>query len=224
MEFLKMSLIFLFKKILDFIYPPCCLRCGKKEGKKYLCSRCYKILNLYRIDKSFKYKDKYFNEHLCIFKYEDKVKKLLTDYKFNDKAYLFEIFIIFLLKNKKMCRFFKTYDIITPVPIHKKRKKDRGYNQSAIIAKKIANNFSNLEYLDLLEKRINNKPQSSLNRNERIENVKNVYNAINIRNIKNKNIIVFDDIYTTGSTLNECAKVLKQNGAKNIIVITIAKD
>ena len=73
-------------------------------------------------------------------------------------------------------------------------------------------------------KKINNKKQSKLKKSERIENVKNVYEIINKEKIVNKRIILFDDIYTTGNTVNEISKLLKENGAKEIIVLTIAKD
>jgi len=100
----------------------------------------------------------------------------------------------------------------------------RGYNQSELLARKIATKYTNLEFKNILEKKLNNKVQSSLTKIERIGNVKNVYNAINKDKINNKKIILIDDIYTTGSTANECAKELKQNGAKSVIIITIAKD
>ena len=107
--------------------------------------------------------------------------------------------------------------------MHKVKKRLRGYNQSTLIARDISKTI-NLRYEELLVKNKKNKVQSKLKKSDRIENVKNVYSVINKEKIINKNIIIFDDIYTTGSTLNECARVLKNNGAKNIIVFTIAKD
>lgn len=224
MDFFKKLSIFLYENIINLIYPQSCLICGKQSKKEYLCNNCENILEkeaVYKIENS---RNKYFEKYAYIFKYENNVRKIILDYKFNDKAYFYEIFAKFLLKNKKICRFFETYDIITPVPIHKKRKALRGYNQSKLIARKIANSYENLEYLELLEKKINNKPQSSLTKLERIQNTKNVYCAKKIEKINGKNIILIDDIYTTGSTVNECSKILKQNGARNVAIITIAKD
>ena len=66
--------------------------------------------------------------------------------------------------------------------------------------------------------------QSKLDKSSRNQNVKNVYKVVNTQKIKNKRIILFDDIFTTGSTVNEISKILKQNGAKQILVLTIAKD
>lgn len=223
MILLKKLLIFLYDFLINLIYPPNCMICGNKEEKN-ICKQCENMLDIYTLYKILNVKNNYYNKFIYIFKYENFVRKLILDYKFNDKAYLYEIFVKFLLKNEKICRFFQSYDIITAVPIHKKRKNQRGYNQSRLISRKIANEFENLKYEDLLEKKINTKPQSTLTKLERKENIKNVYNAVKKEKIKNKNIIILDDIYTTGSTVKECAKVLKQNGAKNIIVITIAKD
>ena len=116
------------------------------------------------------------------------------------------------------------HDIIIPVPISKKRKKERGYNQSLLIARKI----SSKEKIKLGDKVIskvkNNNTQSKLNKEERAENVKNVYKITKDKEIINKNILLIDDIYTTGATLNECSRMLKQAGAKKIDVLTIAKD
>lgn len=224
MIFLKKLSILLYESIINILYPPKCVICGKQGKEDYLCEKCENILVQEQCCKIEYKKNKNYKLHAYVFKYENIIRKLIIDFKFNDKAYLCEIFVKFFIKNEKICRFFKTYDIITPVPIHKKRKNERGYNQSALIARKIAGKFEGLKYVELLEKKINNKVQSSLTKIERIQNVKNVYYAKNIEKINGKSIILIDDIYTTGSTTEECVKILKQNGAKNIIVITIAKD
>ena len=221
MESLKNALIFLWKKLINILYPNQCAICGK-SNEDSICSRCYKTLELNtKIDR---YKDKNFNEHLYIFKYEGKIRNFIIDYKFNDKAYLNNFFVKIILKNKKICRKIKKYDIIIPVPIHIKRKRQRGYDQSEIIARKIAK-YLELELVtNCLIKQKNTVQQSLLTKKQRQENVKQVYKIINEQKIKDKRIILFDDIYTTGATANECAKMLKENGAKEILIFTIAKD
>ena len=177
----------------------------------------------YNNGKNYTVKNKYFKEHIYLFKYEGIVREKIIDYKFNDKAYLNETFVKIMLKNEKICGFLKKYDIIMPVPIHKKRMKERGYNQSEIIAKKLAKYIDGLNFVnDCLIKQTNTVAQSTLKKCQRIENVKNVYILKNEQKINNKNIVIFDDIYTTGSTVNECAKLLKR--ANKILVLTIAKD
>lgn len=167
---------------------------------------------------------KHFENHYYIFKYDNLIRKLIIDYKFNEKPYLYRSFLEFLNNYQKEYIQFKIYDIIIPVPISKKRKKERGYNQSLLIARKI----SSKEKIKLGDKVIskvkNNNTQSKLNKEERAENVKNVYKITSNKEIINKNILLIDDIYTTGATLNECSRMLKQAGAKKIDVLTIAKD
>ena len=224
--FLLHKIKFVYKEIDKLIFPTCCLICGKLTNK-ILCNECKKELYekaIFKVEDN-KNKDLYFEKHIYIFQYKDKIRNLILDYKFNDKSYLYKIFSKIIIKNEKICGNLKKYDIIIPVPIHKKRKKQRGYNQSDLVAKEIAHEISNLEYENkIIEKEKNTIPQSSLNKKKRKENVKNVYKIINKEKIENKKIIIFDDIYTTGSTVNACAKILKQNGAKEIIILTIAKD
>ena len=106
----------------------------------------------------------------------------------------------------------------------KKKIAQRGYNQTELIAKLLAKKTENLQYRkDILIKVKNNKIQSTLGKKQRIENVKNAYKLKNIQIIKQKNILIIDDIYTTGATVNECAKVISQQCQK-VGVLTIAKD
>ena len=102
--------------------------------------------------------------------------------------------------------------------------KTRGYNQSELIAKGLTKRTKLIFLKDVLVKKINNNAQSTLNKKEREENAKNVYKLINSEKIKNKNVLIFDDIYTTGATINSCIKELENVGVKNIGILTLAKD
>lgn len=214
----------LTKKLESIVFPPCCAICGKLNSKK-CCKDCEKRINSQlnlNIENKAGY---YFEKHMYLFKYKNEIRNLILDYKFRDKSYLYELFAKIITKNEKICGILEKYDIIMPVPIHYIRKKQRGYNQSELVAKEIAKYIKNLRIENKIFKKIkNNKPQSLLNRKERKRNVENVYKIEEKDKIKNKNIIIFDDIYTTGNTVNELAKILKENGAKNILVLTIAKD
>lgn len=224
--FLLGKIHFLCQEIEMLVFPICCLICGKLTNK-ILCNECKKELYekaIFKVEDN-KNKDLYFEKHIYIFLYKDKIRNLILDYKFNDKSYLYKLFSKIIIKNEKICGILKKYDIIIPVPIHKKRKKQRGYNQSDLVAKQITYEMPNLEYENkIIEKAKNTLPQSSLSKKQREENVKNAYKIVNKGKIKNKKIIIFDDIYTTGSTANAIAKILKENGAKEILVLTIAKD
>ena len=213
----------ILEEIIKLIYPPVCAFCGKID-KNYLCENCRK--NLQKLEKVhiYRYKNKFFNEHIYMFKYEKYIREKILNYKFNDKPFYYKTFTKIFITNKKMCDILKSYDIIIPVPIHNKRRKQRGYNQTELIAKELAKEILNLEYMNILTKNENAKPQSLLNKEQRIENAKNVYGVIKNIDIENKRILIFDDIYTTGATANECAKELKKLKPKKIGILTIAKD
>lgn len=113
------------------------------------------------------YLDKYFKNHYYIFMYDDVIRKLMIDYKFNEKPYIYRAIANFINKNKKIYSNLYFYDIIIPVPISLKRKKTRGYNQSLLIAKKISQIYNlNIEK-NVLIKTKNNIAQSTLNRNRK---------------------------------------------------------
>ena len=214
-------------KILNLIYPQICGMCGK-INKNSLCKKCEielkKQVENQIINNGEEIQDKYFNELMYIFKYEGQIRKLILDYKFNEKSYLYLTFVNFLLKNKKIFENIKNYDTIIPVPISKKRKKTRGYNQSLLIARKIAE-LTDLELMNNCLVKIKNIiEQSKLNKEDRIQNIQGVYKLKNKQLIENKNILLIDDIYTTGSTVNECSKILKQGNPKKIGILVLAKD
>ena len=130
----------------------------------------------------------------------------------------------FLLKNEKFFPILKSYDTIIPVPISGKRKKQRGYNQSELIAREIAKRLG-IDYDNQsLFKTKNIVEQSKLNKEERQKNIQGVYELRNQIMLKDKRILLIDDIYTTGSTVNECSRILSQAAPKKIGILTIAKD
>ena len=161
---------------------------------------------------------------MYIFKYEGQIRQLIIDYKFNEKSYIYKTFVNFLLKNKKIFENIKKYDKIIPVPISKKRYKERGYNQSLLIANEISKQ-TNLELVNnCLIKTKNIIEQSKLNKEDRQQNIQGVYSIQNEEIITNKKVLLIDDIYTTGSTVNECSKILQQARPERIGVLVLAKD
>lgn len=216
-------MIHIIEFFLSLIYPATCGFCNK-ICKDYICKKCEIELKKFKIDLITKPKNKYFDECFYLFKYQGQIRHIIIDYKFQEKSYLYKTFSKIILKNKKACGFLKKYDIIVAVPIHKKRKNKRGYNQTELITRDIAKKI-NIEFKsNLLIKSKNTIPQSKLNKIDRIKNVQNAFLVNKKIDIKNKNIVIIDDIYTTGSTLNECSKILKHAGANKIGIFTIAKD
>ena len=202
-----------------------CGICGKLD-KNSLCNKCKIRLEKNALNKIENYKNNssFFDEHIYLFQYDGEIRDTILKYKFNEKSYIYRTFLEFIKNNEKICAQIKKYDIIMPVPISKKRFSARGYNQSSLIAKNFAN-MLNLEYTEkVLIKFKDNKPQSEMKQDTRKSNVKGVYKVISKEKINNKKVLIVDDIFTTGSTVDECAKVLKENNAESVGVFTLAKD
>ncbi len=211
--------------VSNLIYPPVCGICGKINNN-YLCNKCEILLRKqakFQIEKKQNI-DYYFQEHLYIFEYQGMIRKIIINYKFNDSSYLYKTIVNFLLKNEKFFQNLKSYDTIIPVPISHKRRKERGYNQSDLIAKEIAKRTQINYQNQCLIKTKNIVEQSKLNKDERQKNIQGVYKLQKLHKIQNKKILLIDDVYTTGSTVNECCKILQQAKPKKVGVLTIAKD
>lgn len=213
--------------ILNLIYPNSCGIC-EKVCRESLCKKCELAIKKYKIDdikNCTNNKNMHFDYCINVLKYESIVRDKIIDFKFNEKTYLYKTFAKIILKDKKICRFLQNqYDIIIPVPMHKHKKRLRGYNQTELIAKELGKSLGIQVDTSSFAKTKNTETQSTLTKSKRVENVKGAYGVLRTNNIIGKRIILFDDIYTTGSTLNECSKVLKKAGAKSVGVITLAKD
>ncbi len=204
-----------------------CAFCGEiNEG--YLCDRCNGAFEQQKVSQVDDYKNQpvFFDEHFYLFRYKKDIRDYIIKYKFDEKSYMYKSFgELFIRDEKFVNEFIDNYDIIISVPIHKKRFKVRGYNQSELIAKEIARRCGKVYCNNVLMKNKNVVAQSSLeDKLDRVRNIKDSFSiGRNIEMIKGKRIAIFDDVFTTGATVNECAKVLKHNGAKFVGVFTIAK-
>lgn len=142
----------------------------------------------------------------------------------------------FKFKNRKQCAYqlafpmaqavAKSYaeqefDVISYVPLHKEKQKERGYNQSQLLAKELGK-ILNIPVKELLVKTRKNKPQHTLKLKERAKNVQGVYKVVDASCVKDKKILLVDDIITTGYTLGECAKMLQKAEATSIHCVTFA--
>ena len=208
-----------FEKALNLFFPIKCGVCGKIGLP--ICNKCEEIIKKHEINLTNK---ELFNTNIeikkiFIYKYDDIIRDLLINYKFNDYSYLADTFAYLIKNNKKMFGILKSYDIIIPVPLHKKRLLERGYNQTELIAKKLGIKVET----NCLIKIKNIKPQSTKNAEERKKDIKNTYILKNEKKIKGKKVLLFDDIYTTGSTANECIKTIIK-ATNKIGFLSIAKD
>ncbi|MBE7050842.1 MAG: ComF family protein [Ruminococcaceae bacterium] len=205
--------------IYDIFWPKKCIKCNKiiSLGKKEaICRKCEAgvLMNSSVVIEP----DRYFEEVNCALPYEDYVRKYMIDYKFHSYKYLSHAFAKAIEKIVEGREFLDTHKIICPVPIHHMR--DREYNQSLLIARELSEKFSLELCPDLLIKTKNIKPMSSMGYAKRYASVTGVVD-FNLRyDVYGKNVILVDDIYTTGSTADECAKILRMHGCENVIVLT----
>lgn len=113
-------------------------------------------------------------------------------------------------------------DAVLPVPLFKKRLRQREFNQSALIAKYTAEGLGSMLVTDSLVKMRETKPQVGLRSDERRKNMKNAFGVVNGNSVEGRKILLIDDVSTTGATVRECSRVLKKAGAANIHVLTLA--
>jgi len=213
----------MLNNVLDFLFPPVCGVCGKID-KNWVCENCEKRIKRIERFVLIENLDKNFDKLIYVFNYEKLIRKLILRYKFSDKPYLSNFFLKIMLKNKKICKILKNYDIIIPVPMSIKKKRIRGYNQTDLIAVILGKELNKVVLIDGLLKIKETKTQSILKLEDRQSNVKDAFIVNSNLDVKNKKIVIFDDIYTTGATVDECSKQLKLSGANEILVLVIAKD
>ena len=180
-------------------------------------------LNLQNYSKNYlSYKKYYFfDDCISVFYYKSLISKSICDFKFFNKIYYLNFFCDQIsLIAKKAYQNIK-FDYITYIPMFQSKEKQRGFNQSKLIAKKLSEMLG-IELKELLVKIKDNKPQHSLSLKLREENIRDVYQFSDKQNVSQKTLLLIDDIVTSGHTLNEAAKVLKLSGAKQVFCATIA--
>lgn len=211
-----MNILNIIKNFVSFIlFPSKCIGCGNFVTSA-LCKNCTEAIQSKFTPTIIQISNTNLKCVSC-FAYEGKVKDIIYEFKFkhqkNALIILSQFLIIAIYKKLNLYKF----DTITYVPVYNFTK-GKLYNQSEILAKNISQNL-NIPLKSCLVKIKNNKKQHKLSFHERQENVKGVYSSTG--NLENKNIILCDDIITTGATLLECAKELSKSGA-NVTCVTLA--
>lgn len=195
---------------LDYLQGITCLHCGKQLNEQYsdnICPDCKNGIF-------------YYERAYSCFAYSGMGKELIYKLKYEGKIQLSGVIAGLMaerLKNEGLA-----VDAIVPVPIHENKLKARGFNQSYIIARELGERLKR-PVMDCLERTRETKEQYNLDRAQRYLNIVDAFSVRLMYNIdKYKNILLVDDIYTTGSTVNECSRVLRISGARHIYVITAA--
>lgn len=223
--------------ILDILFPKNCLEC-KKSGK-YICSECLAKVERAKlicpVCKKYSFSGK--THSFCIhkhalngmhsfYKYEGVVRKAILKLKYNFASDVAGELVDSLKMNSSLKNA-----ILVPVPLHRTRENWRGFNQAAILGKKLAEK-ENWIYEDQMVLRLENTtPQARLGREERLRNISGKF-AVNANaslealakwDISNKTVVIFDDVWTTGATISEICKELKKIGVKEVWGMSVAR-
>ena len=220
---------FFYDIIIDLVYPNVCIFCNelKTGGKDSICDACWNALPAFPVEQNIlrEIKEKlatlvYLSNLRSMWEFEDNVQIIIHRLKYKHKTSVAAKISQYM---SNLIEFDKDIDLLIPVPLHKKRRRERGYNQSTLICKAISK-IKGIPTNEISLQRIKNtKSQTKLNINERKKNVADAFRVVNRSEIENKTILLVDDVITTGSTINACAQQLKNNGAKEIYAISAAK-
>lgn len=208
----------LFRALLDLIYPPKCVFCQTllSDRETDLCATCR--AELPTPDGQIE-RGECFRVCHSVFYYEGKVKESLCRFKFGGKSCYAEAYGRFIAM--EILRQGIEFDLLSWVPISKKRARERGYHQTMLMAQAVARELG-VEAVETLKKIKNNPAQSALRGTAaRKANVAGVYEALPER-ITGKTVLLIDDIITSGATLSEAARTLRKGGAKEVLCITLA--
>ncbi len=205
---------------ISLIKPPFCGSCGLPfqfnyhlpQGSVYFCEVC-------------RNRAYYFDKARSLGKYEGVLKEAMINYKYKGNLMLLNDFMKFFFKAHKNNHCFnsKIIDLILYVPLHKKKLVKRNFDQAYLLAKSISILLERPIKIDLLFKKKETLPQAGLKKQMRINNVRGAFGIRKKNALDGKRVLLVDDVFTTGATLNECSKVLKKNGAQRIEVFTLAR-
>jgi len=215
----------ILKNLFDFIWPQFCLGCNR-EGS-LCCGYCLNDILLVE-PKQIIWSDS--DEHhfdacfVCCEYQNELVQKIIKQYKYTYLENLSVVLVNILEKQTRRLALSKD-TIVSNVPLHKRKHRQRGFDQTELLAKQLAHQLD-LGYTPLLKRIRATKTQAKLSKQERQKNVSNVFEVLGAGAARGagKTVLLIDDITTTGSTLNQAAKALKQANYNKIVCLVIAKN
>lgn len=198
------------EKDIQWILPPHCPRCGQpfpRGSTSHLCSDCLRQRLSFDWGRAVAMYQGVLAEAIQRFKYQGEVNLAGPLGWFWNKVNLEGL----------------TFEAIIPVPLHPSRLRERGFNQSLLLGKTLGKIHHKMVLAGALRRIRNTIPQVQLDHSEREKNVRGAFAVRNQEEIMDKRVLLVDDVFTTGATVNECARVLKKAGAKEISVLTLAR-
>lgn len=233
-----MKILSLLKSSVNYFFPEICPNCRKELVEKdFLCEKCLDEIVLNsgevcsccgsRLDlvldicsKCIKEDKHLWASAVCVFAMNKTIHDIILKFKYKNEIELFP-FLAHKIAEKIQNDNLK-FDLITAVPLHIVKSLLRGYNQSALLAKRVSR-LTNTPYSTLLKRIKYTKTQTSLSGEERRKNLQNVFLEKKRAIIKNKDILLIDDIFTTGSTLRSACKTLIDAGAGRVTILALAR-
>lgn len=227
------------KEILDFVFPQYCISCGRilRSNEAILCHRCAKLVKEIRqpcckkcarslafkgmLCPECKNRKTYLSALWSYAHYIGIMKKLIHTFKYRKRKYVIKFLDERISDFTSLIKKEANIDLIVPVPLCKAHLKKRDFNQSFIVAKMLSSKMG-VPAISCMERIKITVPQHELPRIERFDNVADAF-IVSYGEIKGKNILLVDDIFTTGATINECARVLLDAGANKIYGFTLAR-
>ena len=226
----------IFSDVLDLIFPKSCLVCDSHIEKGVICTSCYSqlltmtsqvcnICGTHLKDNKCEVCEEetfYFDKAVSIYEYNNILKSLIHNFKYQEFTVISKFFAEEISsKSIFLNELDENFEII-PVPMHSVKKRQRGYNQAEVFAKDLSF-YTNMKLNSKLTYRNRfTQTQTKLNKSERHQNLKNAF-GFRKKYFNKDKFLVVDDVFTTGSTVNELSKLLIDNGAKEINVLTIAR-
>ena len=224
------------EKMSDIFYPRRCPVCQKilKDQKRMICLQCETMLHPIGHPRCFKCgkpveKGEYcrdcqkrkhmFEQGRGIFVYDSSMRRSVTRYKYYGCREYGDFYAKAMYRYAKMeLREWKP-DLIVPVPVHRSKERMRGFNQAAYLAERISRYTGIPADMGLVQKNIKTKSQKKLNALQRRKNLEMAFCVTG--DVRGKDILVIDDVYTTGSTIDAMASCLKKKGAENVYFLTV---
>lgn len=206
----------MFNFLLDLLFPPCCLQC-KRIGS-YLCSQCQYEQRYYTQPIPIEIENASLDQLFACCTYATGARKLITCFKYKSAYSLTQTLVQLMVGH---IPFPDDIDLFTAIPLHPTRQNMRGFNQAELLAKQLAK-WLQIPYQPTLIRTIATSPQAQLDRQERLVHLIDAFAIINPEQIVGKTIALIDDVTTTGTTLNEAAKVLKAHGAFKVYGVVFA--
>ncbi len=217
------GIINLLRSIIDFIYPPICMICGDmSDFQPFVCNKCFnKIPKFDATPDSIRYHKGHSVKHVMALYYFDKVlQNIIHHIKYQDSDYM----AVFL--GKELGKYYKDHpisdcDALIPVPLHSARKRERSYNQSTCLARGIASVWGVDVIKNGLKRQRYTNTQTKLNKDERQKNIKDAF-IVRRAECLPARVCIVDDVFTTGATTMEIARILKNAGVKEISILCLA--